>query len=47
MRTLVSAYCAVRRMTVPEESLFEASLSIFAFAWCGFLWYVVAWLLVG
>ena len=30
-----------------EETLFEAVLGILAFAWCGFVWYLVAWLIVG
>ena len=47
MTTLTSAYCAVRRYEPREETLFEAVLGILAFAWCGFVWYLVAWLIVG
>lgn len=47
MSTLVDAYCAVRRTEPTEETIFEAVLSVLAFAWCGFVWYVVVWLLVG
>lgn len=47
MLTLMDAYCAVRRTEPTEETIFEAVLSVLATAWCGFMWYVVAWLLVG
>lgn len=47
MNELSNAYCAVRRIEPREETLFEVVLGIVAMAWCGFAWYVVAWLLVG
>lgn len=47
MQSLTNAYCAVRRIEPREETLFEAVLSILAFAWCGFAWYLVVWLIVG
>lgn len=47
MPTLMDAYCAVRRAEPTEETIFEAVLSVLAMAWCGFVWYLVAWLIVG
>jgi hypothetical protein len=47
MQSLTSAYCAVRRQIPREETLFEAVMGILAFAWCGFVWYLVVWLVVG
>lgn len=46
MNELVTAHWRMNRQMLKEETLFEAVLGILAAAWCGFLWYLVAWLLL-
>jgi hypothetical protein len=45
MNELVHAKLRVNLHAPKEETIFEAVLAIVAAAWCGFLYYLIAWLL--